>query len=88
MANIASVPRKTSKDALGVVFGETVRKLRATHSWTQEELAERAGMSATYLGFVERGENVPTLTVVFQLADALGVTAAELIDDAFRRRRR
>jgi len=43
-------------------------------------------MSATYLGFIERGENVPTLTIIFKLAAALRVTAAELIDDAWRRR--
>jgi transcriptional regulator with XRE-family HTH domain len=79
-------PRKCSKDPIGVVFGATVRRLRERHGWTQEQLAELAEMSATYVGFVERGENVPTLTIIFRLADALEVTPAELIDDAARRR--
>ena len=41
-------------------------------------------MSATYVGCIERGENVPTLTIIFRLAAALDVTPAELIEDASR----
>jgi len=86
MAKMQEVPRKDSKDPIGLIFGATVRRLRERHGWTQERLAETAEMSATYLGFIERGENVPTLTIIFKLADALEVTPAELIDDAARRR--
>jgi len=74
------------KDPIGAVLGATVRRLREQQGWTQEQLAEAAEMSATYIGFIERGENVPTLTIIFRLADALDVTAAELIDDAARER--
>jgi transcriptional regulator with XRE-family HTH domain len=66
------------------VFGATVRRLRERDGLTQEQLAERAEMSATYLGFIERGENVPTLTTIFKLARSLKVSAAALIDDAAR----
>ena len=86
MAKMQDVPRKYSKDPIGVVFGATVRRLRERRGWTQEQLAEVAEMSATYVGFVERGENVPTLTIIFRLADALEVTPAELIDDAAKGR--
>jgi transcriptional regulator with XRE-family HTH domain len=86
MAKMQEVPRKFSKDPTGAVFGATVRRLRERHGWTQEKLAEIAEMSATYLGFIERGENVPTLTIIFKLADALEVTPAELINDAAKRR--
>jgi transcriptional regulator with XRE-family HTH domain len=86
MVKMQDMPRKYSKDPIGVVFGTTVRRLRERRGWTQEQLAEAAEMSATYVGFVERGENVPTLTILFRLADALEVTPAELIDDAARRR--
>lgn len=48
---------------------------------TQEDLAERADLSATYVGFIERGDNVPTLTVIIQLASALEVRPAKLLDD-------
>jgi transcriptional regulator with XRE-family HTH domain len=86
MAKMQEVPRKFSKDRIGVVFGATVRRLREQHGWTQEQLAEIAEMSATYVGFIERGENVPTLTIIFRLADALEVTPSELIDDAAKQR--
>lgn len=48
---------------------------------TQEQLAERAEVSATYIGFIERGDNVPTLTIIIQIAAALGVRPAELLRD-------
>jgi transcriptional regulator with XRE-family HTH domain len=62
-------------------FGRIVRKLRESRGLTQEELAERAEVSGTYVGFIERGDNVPTLTIVLQIASALGVRPAELLRD-------
>jgi len=48
---------------------------------TAGELAERAGISATYVGFIERGDNVPTLTIVIQIASALRVRPSDLLRD-------
>jgi len=62
-------------------FGRVVRRFRERDGTTQEELAERSGISATYVGFIERGDSVPTLTIILQLADALGVSASELLRD-------
>jgi transcriptional regulator with XRE-family HTH domain len=62
-------------------FGETVRRLRKERNLSQEALAERAGMNADFVGFIERGENVPTLTTILQLARALGVQPSVLIRD-------
>ena len=58
-----------------------VRRLRESRGLTQEELAERADVSATYIGFVERGDNVPTLTVILQIASALSISPSELLRD-------
>lgn len=58
-----------------------MRRLREGRGLTQEELAERAAVSATYIGFVERGDNVPTLTIIIQIASALGVRPSELLRD-------
>ena len=63
----------------GEIFGLTVRRLRADAGWTQEDLADRAGLTATYVGQVERGDKVPSLTVVLKLARGLGVTPVELL---------
>ena len=62
-------------------FGAVVRRLREEKGLTQEELAERAGIRATYVGFIERGDNVPTLTIVIQIASALRVRPSDLLRD-------
>lgn len=46
---------------------------------SQEALAEAASMTADYLGFFERGDNVPTLTVILKLAKALNIDAGDLL---------
>ena len=53
---------------------------------TQEALAERTDLSVSYIGFIERGENVPTLTIVLNLAEALDVEAADLVREVSRKR--
>jgi transcriptional regulator with XRE-family HTH domain len=63
-----------------------VRQLRTDRGLTQEALAERTELSVSYIGFIERGENVPTLTIVLNLADALKVDAADLIREVSRNR--
>ena len=63
-----------------------IRKLRSERGLTQEVLAERTELSVSYIGFIERGENVPTLTIVLNLADALEVDAADLIREVARSR--
>jgi transcriptional regulator with XRE-family HTH domain len=62
-------------------FGAIVRALREDQGLTQDQLAERAGVSATYIGFIERGDNVPTLTIILQIASALKVRSSELLHD-------
>jgi len=61
------------------MFGEVVRGVRKGHAWTQEDLAERAGLTTTYVGQVERGDKVPSLTVVLKLALALELTPSDML---------
>jgi transcriptional regulator with XRE-family HTH domain len=61
------------------MFGEVVRGVRKGHAWTQEDLAERAGLTTTYVGQVERGDKVPSLTVVLKLALALDMHTSEML---------
>ncbi len=76
--------KKRLRDA--EVFGAIVRGLREERGWTQEQLAEHAEMNASYLGFVERGDNVPTLTIIIQIAEGLGVQPDELLRQVMKRR--
>jgi transcriptional regulator with XRE-family HTH domain len=80
------VSRRKKRQPDAELFGAVVRELREARGWTQEQLAERSEMNASYLGFVERGDNVPTLTIIIQISEGLGVEPADLLRDVMRRR--
>ena len=47
----------------------------------QEDLAERSGLSANYVGRVERGEKSPSLEPFIGIIKALGVSADMVLTD-------
>ena len=49
---------------------------------TQDALADRAGMTANYVGDTERGERNISVRALWQLADALGVSTPDLLRSA------
>jgi transcriptional regulator with XRE-family HTH domain len=57
-----------------------VRTLREAKGWSQERLAEEAGVHRTYLGGIERGLRNPSLRNIAKLARALGVSLARLFE--------
>lgn len=61
-------------------IGRNMKRLRAAKGWSQEELADQAGIHRTYVSGVERGVRNPTATVLDKLAVALGVKMSELLD--------
>ena len=61
------------------VMARNLRRLRAEHKLTQEQLADRAGLSTRYIGSVERADVKARITVVDQIATALGVDPGELL---------
>lgn len=60
-------------------LGRNLKRLRLEKGWSQEELADQAGLHRTYVSGVERGVRNPTITIVAALAKALGVPASDLI---------
>lgn len=78
--------RRKKRQPDAEVFGAVVREHREARGWTQEQLAERADMNASYLGFVERGDNVPTLTIIIQISEGLDVEPAVLLREVMKRR--
>jgi transcriptional regulator with XRE-family HTH domain len=59
-------------------FGELLRSSRLRIALTQEELAERAGMSVRAVGKLESGRTIrPRPVTVRTLADALGLDELE-----------
>jgi transcriptional regulator with XRE-family HTH domain len=75
------VPRREKRSREGIKFGDTIRRLRAERGYSQEVLAERAKLNADFLGFIERGDNLPTLATILQLARALGVKPSTMMKD-------
>ncbi|MDY6920846.1 MAG: helix-turn-helix transcriptional regulator [Pseudomonadota bacterium] len=67
------------KDPRLVAFGEKVRQARKAKGLSQEALADLAGIDRSYMGHIERGDQNVTITKIYQIAEALGVTASELI---------
>jgi len=62
-------------------FGTTLRKLRDERGYSQEKLAERAGLHRNYVGGVERGERNVALENIVKLAKALSVSPEDLFAD-------
>jgi len=62
-------------------FGSRLRQIRDERGYSQEELAERAGLHRNYVGGVERGERNVALENIVKLAKALSVKPAELFAD-------
>ena len=59
--------------------GARLRQLRHARRLTQEQLAERAGLSYKFVGELERGRGNPTLTTLAALSGALGVRLPDLL---------
>jgi transcriptional regulator with XRE-family HTH domain len=60
-------------------FGRRLKLLRIERNLTQEELGKGAGMNRTFIGKLERGESGMNVDRLDDLAQALGLTARDLI---------
>jgi transcriptional regulator with XRE-family HTH domain len=56
-----------------------IKELRKQKAISQEELAHRAGLSRTGMGFVETGKRWPRLDTLMKVAQGLNVTVDELL---------
>jgi transcriptional regulator with XRE-family HTH domain len=61
------------------VMAINMRRLRHDRKLTQEDLAERAGLSMRYVGSIERGAVSASVSVLGKVAEALGVDPCDLI---------
>lgn len=58
-------------------IGPAIRKLRHEQDLTLDDLAEQAGISASHLSRLERGQTLPSFTVLAGIAHVLGVSIDE-----------
>ena len=62
------------KDALSVNIGERLRELREARNISMRSLASRSGLSANALSMIERGKASPSVSTLYKLAEALGIS--------------
>jgi transcriptional regulator with XRE-family HTH domain len=61
-------------DAVSVNIGDRLRELREARNISMRALATRSGLSANALSMIERGRASPSVSTLYKLADALGVS--------------
>ena len=57
-----------------------VKRLRKERGWSQEDLADEAGLDRTYISGIERVVKNPTISVIERIAVALGCGFGTLLD--------
>jgi transcriptional regulator with XRE-family HTH domain len=61
------------------IMARNLRRVRHDKKLTQEELADRAGLSMRYVGAIERGDVSASVTVLGKIADALEIEPGDLL---------
>ena len=60
-------------------IGENIRAARKQLNMSREELAEKSGLSAKFIGNIERGEKAVSLDSFVSIANVLGTSADMLL---------
>lgn len=60
-------------------LGENLKALRKKKGWTQQQLAEVAGIKLTHISTLEKNDSDPKLSTIGKLIEALGCSANDLI---------
>lgn len=64
--------RKNAK--LPKVLGRKIQRKRNEIGLTQEELADKVGISRAYMGYIEQGRNAPSLEILSKIARILKIS--------------
>ncbi|MCL5125314.1 MAG: helix-turn-helix domain-containing protein [Deltaproteobacteria bacterium] len=59
-------------------LGKRIQKRRKEVGLTQEDLADKIGVSRAYMGFIEQGRNMPSVEVLEKIARQLKIRMSEL----------
>ncbi|MBM3245140.1 MAG: helix-turn-helix transcriptional regulator [Candidatus Omnitrophica bacterium] len=63
------------------IFAKRLKQLRKKSGWSQQKLAERAGLSYNVITKIEQGAaKNPNIRTIIKLADAFGVSLDELLN--------
>jgi transcriptional regulator with XRE-family HTH domain len=62
------------REAMSVDVASSLRQLREARNMSMRNLATKSGLSANALSMIERGKTSPSVSTLYKLADALGVS--------------
>lgn len=74
-----------SNEILVSAFAETLIAERKRAALTQEELADRAGVSVRFISFLETGRRQPALSALAAISAGLGISMSAMIASAEER---
>ncbi len=60
-------------------MGMRIRQVRKARGWSQNELAEKCGISMSFLGHIERGTRIMSMETFVNICTALDAGADELL---------
>lgn len=60
-------------------IGQRIKKLRIEHKMTQQQLADKLGVSKNHISKIEPGMKVPSLDLFIVISDVFGVSLDYLI---------
>ena len=75
------------RDAISVDVSTRLRELREGRGISMRTLATRSGLSANALSMIERGKTSPSVSTLYKLAAALGVSITAFLAQRQRKRR-
>jgi transcriptional regulator with XRE-family HTH domain len=67
---------------MAAALGAVLKKHRQARGFSQEALAEKAGIHPTHVSLIERCERNPSVNVAKALAVALNISLASLVGEA------
>ena len=67
-----------------IALGQRIRESRIEKGYTQQALANKAGIGLMYLGEIERGIKMPSLSVFIKIVDALDISADYVLRDELK----
>ena len=73
------VRRKIMRELDYGKMGMRIRQVRKAKGWSQNELAEKCGISMSFLGHIERGTRIMSMETFANICTALDAGADELL---------
>ncbi|MDR3054877.1 MAG: helix-turn-helix domain-containing protein [Zoogloeaceae bacterium] len=79
---MARISAKCDRDQNLLRVGDAVRSRRLALDWSQEALADYAGIDRSHMGKIERGERNITFLNLLRITNAFGCKLSDLLIDA------